>query len=252
MAHSDARPRLPRLSPVRRQRLYEVLADRIVDFVEAQGLTPGQRLPPERALAEQLGVSRATLSQALVALEVKGLVDVRHGDGAVLTPPADRDRPRSHGAPGGEQDAHHPTPSRAEAYEALAALVPALAATAAKRRDETGAAALAAALAAAGADGGPGPAGAVEEVSAALAGGTAGLLSVLGPLGRSPLVAAMAQQAARYAAGGPGAARDREDDAGTVAAVLRAVARGDPAAAREAAEVHVRRAARAAGPPPGP
>jgi GntR family transcriptional repressor for pyruvate dehydrogenase complex len=42
-------------------------------------------LPPERELAVRLGVSRATLSQALVALEVIGVVVVRHGDGTVLT-----------------------------------------------------------------------------------------------------------------------------------------------------------------------
>lgn len=77
----------PPSGPGRRRRLYEVLADRIVDFVEAQGLNPGQRLPPERLLAAEMGVSRATLSQALVALEVRGMVDVRHGDGVVVNAP---------------------------------------------------------------------------------------------------------------------------------------------------------------------
>lgn len=47
-------------------------------------MAPGDRLPPERELAAELGVSRATLSQALVALEVAGRVEVRHGDGAVV------------------------------------------------------------------------------------------------------------------------------------------------------------------------
>ncbi len=72
------------LHRLRRPRLYEQLADHITAFIDAQGLSPGERLPPERLLAEQLGVSRATLAQALVALEVRGVVDVRHGDGAVL------------------------------------------------------------------------------------------------------------------------------------------------------------------------
>ncbi len=45
----------------------------------------GGPAPPERELAQRLGVSRATLSQALVALEVVGVVEVRHGDGTVVT-----------------------------------------------------------------------------------------------------------------------------------------------------------------------
>ena len=67
-----------------RPRLYQQLADHISDFIEAQGLAPGDRLPPERELAMELGVTRATLAQALVALEVAGRVEVRHGDGAVV------------------------------------------------------------------------------------------------------------------------------------------------------------------------
>jgi DNA-binding transcriptional regulator YhcF (GntR family) len=73
-----------------RPRLYQQLAEHITDFIEAQGLSPGDRLPPERELAVELGVSRATLSQALVALEMQGRVAVRHGDGAVVLDPAER------------------------------------------------------------------------------------------------------------------------------------------------------------------
>lgn len=53
-------------------------------WVQENNLQPGQRILPERELAARLGVSRATVSQALVALEVVGTVAVRHGDGAVL------------------------------------------------------------------------------------------------------------------------------------------------------------------------
>lgn len=70
---------------VTRTRLYEQVAQRIAQWIEADGLGAGDRLPPERELATQLGVSRATLSQALVALEVVGVVEVRHGDGTVVT-----------------------------------------------------------------------------------------------------------------------------------------------------------------------
>jgi GntR family transcriptional repressor for pyruvate dehydrogenase complex len=79
----DDTPRFPR--PVLRTRLYEQVAEQITGWIAENGLTAGDRLPPERELAVRLGVSRATLSQALVALEVIGVVLVRHGDGTVLT-----------------------------------------------------------------------------------------------------------------------------------------------------------------------
>lgn len=72
------------LPPLRRERLYESLAAHISDFIEAQGLVGGDRLPPERQLAAELGVSRATLSRALASLETKGRIEVRHGVGALV------------------------------------------------------------------------------------------------------------------------------------------------------------------------
>src|SRR5690349_20840089 len=68
-----------------RSRLYEQVAQQITTWIADNGLEPGDRLPAERELAQRLGVSRATLSQALVALEVIGVVAVRHGDGTVVT-----------------------------------------------------------------------------------------------------------------------------------------------------------------------
>ncbi len=58
--------------------------EQILDYIESAQLGPGDLLPAERDLAERLGVSRATLAQALVALEVLGVIDVQHGTGAVL------------------------------------------------------------------------------------------------------------------------------------------------------------------------
>ena len=74
----------PGLLRVSRLRLYELLAERLLDHVERAGLRAGDRLPAERLLAEQFGVSRASVRQALVALEVKGVVEVRHGGGVFL------------------------------------------------------------------------------------------------------------------------------------------------------------------------
>ena len=75
-----------------RTRLYEQVGEQITAWIAANGLAPGDRLPPERELATRLGVSRATLSQALVALEVIGVVAVRHGDGTVITRSPGRSR----------------------------------------------------------------------------------------------------------------------------------------------------------------
>lgn len=75
-------PRFP--PPLTRVRLYEQVAEQISAWIGEHGLQPGDKLPAERELASRLGVSRATLSQALVALEVIGVVAVRHGDGTVV------------------------------------------------------------------------------------------------------------------------------------------------------------------------
>ena len=72
------------LSPLSRTPLYERLVERLRAHVQEAGLKKGERLPPERELATRLGVSRASLKQAIVALEVQGLVEVRHGGGTFL------------------------------------------------------------------------------------------------------------------------------------------------------------------------
>ena len=65
------------------------LTDRAVDDIKqmiVDGLLrPGDRLPREQDLAEQLGLSRATLREAVSALSVMKVIDVRHGDGMFIT-----------------------------------------------------------------------------------------------------------------------------------------------------------------------
>lgn len=64
-----------------RRRLYEQLVQQLRLYIEVNGLQPGARLPSERELAAELRVSRASVRQATIALEVGGLLEVRHGDG---------------------------------------------------------------------------------------------------------------------------------------------------------------------------
>src|SRR2546423_11640486 len=63
------------------RRLYRQIADQIRTLIRAGEFTAGSRLPPERDLARQLGVSRPSVREALIALEVEGLVDSRIGSG---------------------------------------------------------------------------------------------------------------------------------------------------------------------------
>ena len=63
------------------RRPYRVIADQILDLVADNGLAPGDRLPAERDLAERFGVSRPSLREALIALEVEGRLEIRMGSG---------------------------------------------------------------------------------------------------------------------------------------------------------------------------
>jgi GntR family transcriptional repressor for pyruvate dehydrogenase complex len=74
-----------RLSPIRKPpSVPEVVVAEIQRLVAAGGLRLGDRLPPERELAELLGVGRSSIREAIHALEMMGLVEVRHGTGAFL------------------------------------------------------------------------------------------------------------------------------------------------------------------------
>ena len=72
------------LRPVTRSRLYEQVIAQLREHAEAAGLRRGDRLPSERELAERLGISRASVKQAIVVLEVQDLVEIRHGGGTYL------------------------------------------------------------------------------------------------------------------------------------------------------------------------
>src|SRR5271163_1672584 len=69
------------------RRLYLQIADQIRSMITLGEFPPGSRLPAERELAKQFGVSRPSLREALIALEVEGYVDVRPGSGILVTTP---------------------------------------------------------------------------------------------------------------------------------------------------------------------
>lgn len=72
------------------RRLYRQIADQIRSLIRSGEFGAGSRLPPERDLAKQLGVSRPSVREALIALEVEGLVEVRIGSGIYVLGPSGR------------------------------------------------------------------------------------------------------------------------------------------------------------------
>jgi DNA-binding FadR family transcriptional regulator len=72
------------LQSVEPQRLYRQIAEQLRALITSGEFEPGSRLPAERDLAKQLGVSRPSVREALIALEVEGWVEVRTGSGVYV------------------------------------------------------------------------------------------------------------------------------------------------------------------------
>lgn len=68
-------------------RLYRKIARQLSSLIAAGEFAPGQRLPAERELAQQLGVSRPSVREALIALEIEGKIEVRVGAGVFVVAP---------------------------------------------------------------------------------------------------------------------------------------------------------------------
>jgi GntR family transcriptional repressor for pyruvate dehydrogenase complex len=85
------------IQPVEPRRLYLQIADQLRSLITAGEFPLGSRLPAERDLAKRFGVSRPTLREALIALEVEGYVVVRPGAGILVTA-------QKHASPGGGDD----------------------------------------------------------------------------------------------------------------------------------------------------
>ncbi len=78
------------LSPDTRK-LYQQVASTIMESIMSGKYKPGERLPSERDLAVAFKVSRPTIREAMIALEIRGLAETRHGSGIYVT-----DKPPPH------------------------------------------------------------------------------------------------------------------------------------------------------------
>jgi GntR family uxuAB operon transcriptional repressor len=78
-------------------RLYRQIASQIEALIDSGEFPPGSRLPAERELAAILGVSRTSVREAIISLEIAGLVDVRVGTGIFVSTKPGAELPRSTG-----------------------------------------------------------------------------------------------------------------------------------------------------------
>lgn len=66
------------------KRLYQTIAQSILDMIDSGAYPPGTRLPGERELAEKFGVSRVVIREAEISLEAVGRVDIKVGSGVYV------------------------------------------------------------------------------------------------------------------------------------------------------------------------
>ncbi len=69
------------ITPIKARRVYREIVDQLADLITRGEFPPGHQLPSELELVEQLGVSRASVREALVALEIMGLIETQRGQG---------------------------------------------------------------------------------------------------------------------------------------------------------------------------
>jgi len=67
------------------RKLYQQVAGTIMASITSGQYKPGERLPSERDLATAFKVSRPTIREAMIALEIRGLAETRHGSGIYVT-----------------------------------------------------------------------------------------------------------------------------------------------------------------------
>lgn len=74
---------------IKTRKIYEEIVEQLKDMITRGELKPGNKLPSERDMAESLGVSRASVREALTALEAIGILDIRPGDGTFVKQTSD-------------------------------------------------------------------------------------------------------------------------------------------------------------------
>jgi len=110
---------------VRTLQRYEHVAERLAAEIRSGAYAPGERLPSERELARRLEVGRASVREAIAALQVQGVIETRPGSGSFVAADAAARLPAPSGLP------HDASPS--DLLEARLLIEPAIARLAAER-----------------------------------------------------------------------------------------------------------------------
>lgn len=74
----------PPVEPIKSTRIYEEIVRQVNELIAQGKLKSGDQLPPERDLAEKFRVSRTSVREALRALQSRGLIEIRAGEGAFI------------------------------------------------------------------------------------------------------------------------------------------------------------------------
>jgi len=115
----------PAFEPVRTLQRYEHVAERLAGEIRSGAYAPGERLPSERELARRLEVGRASVREAIAALQVQGVIETRPGSGSFVAADAAERLPAPAGLP------HDASPS--DLLETRLLIEPAIARLAAER-----------------------------------------------------------------------------------------------------------------------
>lgn len=68
------------------KRRSQVVAEKLLEMIKTGKISDGQKLPPEREIADAMGVSRNTLREAIAALEIIGIVEIKRSQGIYIVP----------------------------------------------------------------------------------------------------------------------------------------------------------------------
>ncbi len=99
------------------ERLYRQISNLLINCIKQGQFPAGAILPPERELAKQLGVSRSSIREALIVLEITGWVEIRTGNGVYVMNPL----PQSESAPAEEEFSLKALIQARQVYEAMTA-----------------------------------------------------------------------------------------------------------------------------------
>jgi len=76
---------MPSFEPVKKSDLPQEIITRLLSLIRERKLLPGSKLPPERELATMLQVTRPSLREALRALSIMHVIEMRQGDGTYIS-----------------------------------------------------------------------------------------------------------------------------------------------------------------------